>query len=482
MKIRTLILLTFLVAATGLPAAETTRPNIILVMTDDQGWGETSYNGHPILKTPNLDAMASAGLRLDRFYAGAPNCSPTRATVMTGRSNDRTAVLNHGHALRRQEKVLPEALRKAGYATGHFGKWHLNGFSGPGVPVLATDSHHPGVFGFEEWVSVSNFFDQDPLMSRNGKFVDFKGDSSEVIVAEALKFIAEKSKGDRPFFAVIWYGSPHSPAIASEADRAPFKDLPTSSQHHYGELRAMDRSIGALRKGLRDLKVAENTLVWFSSDNGGLSGVQPETVGGLRGFKGTLFEGGIRVPCVIEWPVVITPARRTSYPASTADMFPTIAEITGLPRSSMLEPLDGDSIRPLFDKEIGPRKKPLTFRHTGRTAIIDNDYKLLSESAKAGKYQLYNLARDPSETSDLFASQPEIAERLLKQLKEWNESVDKSLAGRDYPEGATPDPITARSWASAPEYKPYLDELAKRPEYSNLLRASKEKKSGKNEQ
>ncbi len=454
--------LTAILTAASLASAEP-KPNIILVMTDDQGWGETSYNGHPILKTPNLDAMAANGLRLDRFYAGAPNCSPTRASVLTGRSNDRTAVLNHGHALRRQEKVLPEALRQAGYATGHFGKWHLNGFSGPGVPVLATDDRNPGVFGFDEWVSVTNFFDRDPLMSRKGKFEEFKGDSSEVIVDEALKFIATKSQGDQPFFAVIWYGSPHDPAIATEEDRAPFRELPVGSQHHYGELVAMDRSIGTLRNGLRDLDLADKTLVWFNSDNGGLPGMQPETVGGLRGFKGSVFEGGLRVPCVIEWPAVITKPRRTNYPASTSDIFPTLAAIAGLPKSSMLEPIDGDSIRPLFDTEIGPRTKPLTFRHTGRSAIIDNDYKLLREKGRSGKDQLYDLAKDPAEANDLFAEQPEIAGRLLRQLTEWSESVDRSLAGEDYPEGVTPDPVLSRAWAGAPEYQPHLDTLGARP-------------------
>ena len=150
------IVVTFLSLAAALFAAENTaRPHIVLVMADDMGWGETGYYHHPVLKTPHLDAMAAAGLRFDRFYAGAPNCSPTRSTVMTGRSNDRCGVENHGFALRRQEKTLPRALRDAGYRTAHFGKWHLHGFKGPGAPVLATDDHNPGEFGFDEWLSVS---------------------------------------------------------------------------------------------------------------------------------------------------------------------------------------------------------------------------------------------------------------------------------------------------------------------------------------
>ena len=176
-------------------------PHIIFVMADDMGWGQTGYRGHPILKTPHLDAMAANGLRFDRFYAGGPVCSPTRAAVLTGRSPDRTGVLQHGYALRLQEKTIAQALKGAGYVTGHFGKWHLNGHRGPGVPLLADDPYHPGKFGFDEWVSVSNFFDLDPLLSRSGKIEEFKGDSSAIAVTEAVKFLERHRAGGRPMFA-----------------------------------------------------------------------------------------------------------------------------------------------------------------------------------------------------------------------------------------------------------------------------------------
>ncbi len=199
--------------------ANTSQPNIILVMSDDQGWGQVSYYNHPILKTPNLDEMAENGLRFDRFYSGSPVCSPTRATVLTGRSNDRTGVINHSHALRLQERTLAQALRQNGYATAHFGKWHLNGIDGPGVPLLATDNYHPGHFGFEQWLSTSNYFDLNPILSRNGKFEEFNGDSSEIIVAEALKFIRLQKEKHKPFFTTIWYGSPHHPFVAKKEDK-----------------------------------------------------------------------------------------------------------------------------------------------------------------------------------------------------------------------------------------------------------------------
>ena len=172
-------------------------------MTDDQGWGQTSYYNHPVLETPHIDAMASNGVRFDRFYAAAPVCSPTRASVLTGRSNNRTGVFQHGYALNKQEKTIAETLKNVGYSTAHFGKWHLNGLRGPGVPIPIEDTHNPGKFGFDHWLTVTNFFDIDPLMSENGSFVNLKGNSSDIIVREALKFIEEKSKQNQPFLQLF---------------------------------------------------------------------------------------------------------------------------------------------------------------------------------------------------------------------------------------------------------------------------------------
>jgi len=170
-----LLLHVVLCNAEGLKASSP-RPNIVLVMADDQGWGQVGYNSHPLLKTPNLDTMAAAGIRFDRFYAAGPVCSPTRASVLTGRTHNRTGVPTHGKRLCLQEKTLAQALKKAGYTTAHFGKWHLNGVRGNGIPILADDRNHPGHYGFDVWLSVTNYFDMDPLMSRNGKFEYFKGD------------------------------------------------------------------------------------------------------------------------------------------------------------------------------------------------------------------------------------------------------------------------------------------------------------------
>lgn len=467
---KSLLLLLLSLAASALTLGAAPQ-NIVLVMTDDQGWGQMGYRDHPALKTPNLDAMAANGLRFERFYAGAPNCSPTRSTVMTGRNNDRNGVEDHGFPLRLQEKTLPQAMQKAGYATGHFGKWHLNGFRGPGAPILGSDPRSPGAFGFDKWLSVTNFFDRDPLMGRQGSIEEFKGDSSEIIVDEALKFIGRQAKAGKPSFTVIWYGTPHSPFVASAKDKAPFPKLNDASQNHYGEMVAMDRSIGTLRKGLLDLKIAEDTLVWFNSDNGGLPKIKPETVGGLRGFKGSVFEGGLRVPCVIEWPKVIKNARVTNHPTATMDIFPTIAEIVGLPRSAMVQPQDGTSVRALFDKEIGPRKKPIGFRHLKRAAFIDNDYKLVTLNVTKNEYQLYNLADDQKETTDLYKANSPIAKRMVRQFKKWNASVQASYEGKDYPEGRVdPDHPGRRDWTISEEYEPYFEAWRNRPEFQRYFK------------
>lgn len=465
--------LTFLAlqgCATAEPEETPKPPNMVLVMADDMGWGQTGYYGHPVLKTPNLDAMASAGLRFDRFYAGAPNCSPTRATVLTGRSNDRTGVEDHGFALRRQELTMARLLNEAGYATGHFGKWHLNGHRGPGVPILGTDAHNPGVFGFDAWLSVSNFFECDPLMSRNGVFVQREGDSSEVVVAEALAFIGRQAAAGRPFLAVVWYGTPHSPWMASEEDRAAFADLDESSQQHYGELVAMDRSIGTLRAGLRELQVEANTLVWFTSDNGGLPGIHPGTVGELRGFKNSLYEGGLRVPAVLEWPGGLAAPRVTEFPAVTMDVFPTLASLAGLDPNALGRPLDGIDLTPLLTEDLAERGQPIGFRHTGRVALIDNNFKIVRPDRDNAAYEVYDLAKDPGEATDIAESQPELATRLREAVEQWNDSVAASAAGADYPTGDF-DPSESQPswWMEAAGYAPYLEEWRTRPEYAQYI-------------
>ena len=448
--------------------SQNNRPNVILIMTDDQGWGQTSYYNHPVLKTPHIDAMASNGLRFDRFYAAAPVCSPTRASVLTGRSNNRTGVLQHGYALNKQEKTIAETLKNVGYSTAHFGKWHLNGLRGPGVPILIEDTHNPGKFGFDHWLTVTNFFDIDPLMSENGSFVNLKGNSSDIIVREALKFIEEKSKENKPFFTVIWDGSPHDPFLASEEDRLIFKNLDESSQNHYGELVAFDRSLGHLRKRLRELELADNTLIWYCSDNGGLSKIKPNTVGGLRGSKGTVYEGGLRVPAVIEWPAVIEP-KISHYPASTMDIFPTIVDILGLSKDNLLNPIDGISLRPMFNNDVDKRIKKIPFRYKDQGVLLDNNYKLIATSVKKNDFVLYNLENDPIEAQNIAKENPMVFEKMKMEFKKWNQTVELSMMGKDYPEGKVLENPKPHFWMKDDRYKPFLEEWSKRPEYRDRI-------------
>jgi arylsulfatase A-like enzyme len=447
-------------------------PNIILIMTDDQGWGQTSYYDHPVLETPNLDAMAENGLRFERFYAAAPVCSPTRASILTGRTNDRTGVMDHGYALRKQEKTIAVALKKAGYATGHFGKWHLNGLRGPGVPILKDDSHSPGKFGFDHWLTVTNFFDIDPLMSENGSFIDLKGNSSEIIVKKALEFIKEKTSQNLPFFAVIWDGSPHDPFLASEKDRDNFKDLDKQSQHHYGELVAFDRSLGVLRKTLKDLGLEKNTILWYCSDNGGLRNISPPSVGGLRGYKTTIWEGGLRVPAIIEWPKMIKP-KVTNYPASTMDIFPTIADILNLPDTDLLKPIDGITLKPIFKNDLSNRDKRIPFRYKDQGALIDNNFKLVVTSIDKEKFELYDLEKDFSESINLSSENPLIFNQMKIDYLKWSESIDSSQVGMDYPEGKVLNNPERHFWMNDDRYKPYLNEWINRPEYRDRILISR---------
>ena len=441
-------------------------------MTDDQGWGQTSYYDHPVLETPNLDAMAENGLRFERFYAAAPVCSPTRASILTGRTNDRTGVMDHGYALRKQEKTIAVALQKAGYATGHFGKWHLNGLRGPGVPILKDDSHSPGKFGFDHWLTVTNFFDIDPLMSENGSFIDLKGNSSEIIVKKALEFIKEKTSQNLPFFAVIWDGSPHDPFLASEKDRDNFKDLDKQSQHHYGELVAFDRSLGVLRKTLKDLGLEKNTILWYCSDNGGLRNISPPSVGGLRGYKTTIWEGGLRVPAIIEWPKMIKP-KVTNYPASTMDIFPTIADILNLPDTDLLKPIDGITLKPIFKNDLSNREKRIPFRYKDKGALIDNNFKLVVTSIDKEKFELYDLEKDFSESIDLSSENPLIFNQMKTDYLKWSESIDSSQVGMDYPEGKVLNNPERHFWMNDDRYKPYLKEWINRPEYRDRILRSR---------
>ena len=304
------------------------RPNFVLVMSDDQGWGDTGYQGHPDIKTPSLDAMAADGMQFTRFYAGAPVCSPTRGSVLTGRHPYRYGVFfaNTGHLLPR-ELTIAELLKPAGYATGHFGKWHLGTLTKSGLDSNrggARNKQHfapPWLNGFDSNFSTEaktptwdpylrpksakgkTWWDpvQDATMATaygtrywvKGRPVSgpLRGDDSEIIMDQALTFMRTKAKDEVPFLAVVWFHAPHLPVVASAADRKPYGAHSKYKQHYLGSITAMDRQVGRLRAALTRLGISRQTLVCFCSDNGpeGKESA-PGSAGGLRGRKRSLYE------------------------------------------------------------------------------------------------------------------------------------------------------------------------------------------------
>ena len=468
MKIKSRSLFAILIAASICTIqAANKRPNIILAMADDQGWGDMGYMGHTVLKTPVFDAMAKTGLRFDRFYSAAPVCSPTRASVLTGRHPNRMGCFQWGHTLRKNEITIAEALQKAGYATGHFGKWHLGS-------VRADSEVAPGKNGFDEWFSAPNFYDNNPLFSHNGKVIETEGESSHVTVDLALKWMAKVK--DKPFLAVVWFGSPHGPHQGGEEFLKQYKDEPKAMANFYAEITGMDAAMGELRAGIRKLGVAENTVLWYCSDNGGL---KPNSMGGLSGKKGSLLEGGIRVPAIIEWPAVIKKNRITYVPSNTVDIYPTVLELAGVNEPEFQPRLDGLSLAKLLRGEKFQRGKSMGFwnyKVAGRSmrarlmleelrreqlageinpapkagmvgkeypidkfphaaAWISGDWKLHRIPNKNGtsvQFKLFNIRRDKAEKLDLVHVQPERLIRMKTELAAWQKSVLHSLNGGDY--------------------------------------------------
>lgn len=462
-----------LAALTLLPLAseaKDSRPNIILVMADDQGYGDTGYTGHPFVKTPELDAMAKESVVFDRFYAAAPVCSPTRASVLTGRHPMRTNIPNHGHYMRPHETTLPEALKSAGYVTGHFGKWHIGSVQ-PDSPTS------PGKIGFDEWLTGLNFFDQDPYLVKDGTYVQLKGQGSVLTMDATIDFLKKHKNGDKPMFAVTWFPAPHDPHKEVPVDFPGGKDLYKDAGKFRGyflEITLLDQQVGRLRKALRDMDIADNTIVWYCSDNGGLV---KESSGG-RAKKGSIYEGGLRVPALIEWPAKLK-HKVIDTPANTSDIYPTLLNIAGAKVKD--QPiLDGINLAPII---TGKQKEHpgMGFWHSyihGEPTWSDKIIKRLMEAQQAGeptpfpnrrnknindfpkrdrsnfnghaawtlwpykihrivnngdqRVELYNLTDDPMEENDLSEKESRKAKAMLKELESWQNSVFDSWEGKDY--------------------------------------------------
>jgi arylsulfatase A-like enzyme len=417
--------LVLILAALCLPLfAAPGPPSIILMMSDDHGWEETGYNGHPHVKTPVLDEMAGTGLKFERFYAAHPNCSPTRASFLTGRHPNRMGTFAPGWSLRPEEITIAHLLSKAGYHCMQFGKWHVGAVKA-GSPV------NPGAMGFHEWLSHDNFFELNPPLSRNGGPPEvFNGESSEVLIREAIAGIKRAQSVGKPVFQVIWFGSPHEPYSGLPGDLALYDDLPakypkmvglTSNEtgkptqrplgevlrERYAEITAMDRAIGMLRKHLADTGLHDNTLLLYCGDNG----TSPESALGFphREAKGSIYEGGTLVPGVIEWPARIKEPRSTSFRANTSDLLPTLAAITGQPLPD--RPLDGIDLTKLIDGKLDARPTAMAFWEFNTRRLRSSKPKpYIDPELQQGTTPLVKLDGDKATRNFLNFQQPAITE------------------------------------------------------------------------
>ncbi len=425
------------------------RPNIVLIMADDLGWMDLGCQGNSRLRTPVLDGLAEQGLRFTNGYAAAPVCTPTRAAIMTGQSPARLRITNHapgngpgfrlpGSALQAAESrtfldldavTIAERLRDAGYATGFFGKWHLSGRRGRDAAGRFEPRYRPEHQGFD--VNLGGWSAGGPPSYfspyRNPALTD--GPEGEYLperlAAECVSFA--KRNRDRPFLLTLWNYSVHYPFQAPEELIAHYRDRlgPGLNNPTYGAMiEGMDRAIGSLLRGLEELGISENTLVLFTSDNGAWSADSRP----LRGGKGFLWEGGIRVPWIVRWPGVVRPGTLCETPIISTDLFPTLLEVAGLEPDPDV-PADGVSLVPLLQGAAGLERDALFFHYPNYAFHKQNR---LGSAIREGRYKLirwyddnsvalFDLDADIGEQHDLATSRPQLAARLRSRLEAWLE-------------------------------------------------------------
>ncbi|MBI1760945.1 MAG: sulfatase-like hydrolase/transferase [Acidobacteria bacterium] len=417
-----------------------TPPNIVILLADDLGYGDLGCYGHPQIRTPYLDILAKEGLRLTSYYSGAPVCSPSRAALLTGRIPQRDGIgdwipENSGIFLPKETATLAKELQRANYATAMMGKWHLNSKMDGSEPT-------PGEHGFQYWFATQNNAlptHENPVnFFRNGQPVGpLKGYSSTLIVDEALEWLKQR-KADQPFFLYVPFHAPHElVASASTFFLEYAKGRSADEAQYFGNVAQLDYEIGRLLQMLDQLKVAENTLVIFASDNG------PETLNRyktatrsygtagqlngkkLRGMKLHLYEGGLRVPAILRWPAVIKPGRVSDAPVSAMDVMPTLRALVGLSEPEL--PLDGESIAALLQSEKHLRQRPIywqydqaiksqTDKFLPKMALRAGDFKLLVAS-DFKTVELYNVKLDPAETNELSARELPRVRDMVEKVK-----------------------------------------------------------------
>ena len=414
------------------------RPNIIIVLADDMGWRDTGYQGSPAAKTPHLDDLATKNVRFDYFYPAQQMCSPGRFGIMTGRNPFRTG-LHHLGAMRPQEITLAEALKTAGYSTGHFGKWHLGG-----------GDTHPVRKGFDLSYFSINYFDIGSKLAVNDtkEFVEVKGDSSVFTMDLAIDWIRKVSKDPKPFFAYVCFGSPHAPHKGADEFKALYKDA-DGKVDFLAEVSGVDAAVGKLRAELRKLGIADNTIVWFTSDNGGITPQSMDPSG-----KGKM-NVGVRTVACMEWPGRIKQPIRTDVVCAHTDFYPTLLDITGVQMPNQ-PVIDGVSLLPLLEGKMKQRPKPvgfmlwngkgnfaqIDFTKDAQGVWIDGQYKLIVTppghsggkrgAADAAGAALHDIYADPAEKTNLASRMPDQVAKMRQALEQWQKSVRDGFDGKDY--------------------------------------------------
>ncbi len=428
-------------------------PNILIILCDDLGYGDLACYGHPAIKTPRLDRLATEGLRLTACYSASPVCSPSRAGLLTGRNPNRFGIYDwipggHPMHLGVGEVTIAQQLQRAGYATGHFGKWHCNGkFNTPAQP-------QPGDQGFDHWFSTQN--NAGPSHLNPGNFVrngtpvgPTRGYSCQVVTDEAIRWLREPSRTGTPFFAYVCFHETHEPIASPPELAARYPQAANAEQAlYYANVANVDRAVERLLAALDELGQAKRTFVLFTSDNG------PETLlrygpngarcygspGPLRGMKLHLYEGGIRVPGIIRWPGHVQPGQVSDTPVCSLDLMPTLCNLAGITPATDRQ-LDGTNILPLLEGRPITRTKPLFWFYgmalgEPKAAMRDGDWKLLAhwdveqtlttvtpEAARAIKkakltdFELYNLREDIAEKRNLAADQPQRVQAMAEVLR-----------------------------------------------------------------
>ncbi len=420
-------------------ATATARPNVILILTDDQGYGDLGVHGNEHIDTPNLDAFAHESLGMDRFYVN-PLCSPTRASLMTGRYHLRTGILHTSRGAAKMfgdEITIAELFRDAGYRTGIFGKWHL----GDNYPMRPQDQ------GFEDTLihksgGIGQTPDTDgdyfrPVLWKNGERVVQDGYCTDLFFQGALEFAQRES--DQPFFMYIPLNVPHGPLDVAERYAAPFRDkgVNESTAKIYGMLKNLDENFGELTAALERRGLAKDTIVIFMSDNGPTRGRYNAN---LRGNKANVYEGGIRVPFYVRWPGRLEAGRRIGRMAAHIDVVPTLLEFAGIdPPSDRM--IDGVSLAKFWTGEMPEERWPRSVYFTQHiksivqapyqnATVIEERYKLISYPKTANDshftadtnaipWELYDLEADPGETTNVAESNPEVVARLKAAYDQW---------------------------------------------------------------